>query len=110
MPKRESSGTAPTVITSLEILLPQNLHLVQLPACSPEFNPIERLWDVAKDPICNRIFKTLDAIEENRLKPFARTGENQPVRGVWLAMADCALRQPLRSQTLYPIVFEDGII
>lgn len=53
--------------------LPPNLHLVQLPAYSPELNPIERLWDVAKDQICNRVFDTLDAIEEKlseALRPY----------------------------------------
>jgi hypothetical protein len=53
--------------------LPKNLHLVQLPAYSPELNPIERLWDVAKDQICNRVFDTLDAIEEKlteALRPY----------------------------------------
>jgi hypothetical protein len=53
--------------------LPDNLHLVPLPAYSPELNPIERLWDVAKDPICNRVFDALDAIEEKlteALRPY----------------------------------------
>lgn len=53
--------------------LPNNLHLVPLPAYSPELNPIEKLWDVAKDQICNRVFETLDAIEEKlteALRPY----------------------------------------
>lgn len=44
--------------------LPDQIHLVQLPAYSPELNPIERLWDVVKDKICNRVFDSLDVIEE----------------------------------------------
>jgi len=44
--------------------LPANVRLVQLPAYSPELNPIEKLWDIAKDAICNRIFATLDQLEE----------------------------------------------
>ena len=44
--------------------LPKNLHLLPLPPYSPELNPIERLWDIAKDQICNRVFETLDAMEE----------------------------------------------
>ena len=44
--------------------LPANVRLVQLPAYSPELNPIEKLWDIVKDAICNRIFATLDQLEE----------------------------------------------
>jgi hypothetical protein len=58
--------------------LPDNLHLVPLPAYSPELNPIERLWDVAKDQICNRVFDTLDAIEE-KLSEALRPYWEQPV-------------------------------
>ena len=43
--------------------LPKRIYLVQLPAYSPELNPIERLWDVVKDQICNTIYKTPDDIE-----------------------------------------------
>ena len=44
--------------------LPANVRLVQLPAYSPELNPIEKLWDIVTDAICNRIFATLDQLEE----------------------------------------------
>lgn len=44
--------------------LPDRIHLIQLPAYSPELNPIEKLWDVVKDRICNRVFDCLDGIEE----------------------------------------------
>ena len=44
--------------------LPANIRLVQLPAYSPELNPVEKLWDIVKDAICNRIFATLDQLEE----------------------------------------------
>jgi len=53
--------------------LPKGVHLVQLPAYSPELSPIERLWDIMKDQICNRAFETLDGIEEKiseALKPY----------------------------------------
>lgn len=56
-----------------DLRVPKNIHLIQLPAYSPELNPIERLWDVMKDKICNRVFETLDAIEEKiseALKPY----------------------------------------
>jgi transposase len=53
--------------------VPKNIHLLQLPAYSPELNPIEHLWDVMKNQICNRIFETLDAIEDKiseALRPY----------------------------------------
>jgi transposase len=53
--------------------LPERIHLVQLPAYSPELNPIERLWDVVKDQICNTVYKTLDEIETaitEALRPY----------------------------------------
>ena len=56
-----------------DLELPERIHLVQLPAYSPELNPIERLWDVVKDQICNTIYKTLDEIEiaiTEALRPY----------------------------------------
>ena len=56
-----------------DLRVPQNIHLIQLPAYRPELNPIERLRDVMKDQICNRVFETLDSIEEKiseTLKPY----------------------------------------
>ena len=53
--------------------LPERIHLVPLPPYSPELNPIESLWDVVKDQICNRVYATLDAIEEHiteALRPY----------------------------------------
>ena len=40
--------------------LPAHIHVMQLPPYSPELNPIEKLWDVLKDALCNHIFPTLD--------------------------------------------------
>ena len=53
--------------------LPKRIHLVPLPPYSPELNPIERLWDLVKDKIANRVFETLEEIEERlseALRPF----------------------------------------
>lgn len=44
--------------------MPANVRLLQLPAYSPELNPIEKLWDILKDAICNRLFATVSEIEE----------------------------------------------
>lgn len=53
--------------------LPDRVHVIQLPAYSPELNPIEKLWDVIKDGICNRLFHTMDELWEavcEELKAF----------------------------------------
>ena len=43
--------------------LPANVRLLKLPAYSPELNPIEKLWDIVKDVICNRLFATIADLE-----------------------------------------------
>lgn len=53
--------------------LPAHLHLLPLPPYSPELNPAEKVWDVIKDSIANRVFGTLDSIERSltaALRPF----------------------------------------
>lgn len=43
--------------------VPDRVHLVQLPAYSPELNPVEKFFDQLKDEIGNRLFQTLEEIE-----------------------------------------------
>lgn len=43
--------------------IPERVHLLQLPAYSPELNPVEKLFDQLKDEIGNRLFDSLDDIE-----------------------------------------------
>jgi transposase len=40
--------------------LPQNVRLITLPPYSPELNPVEKLWNLMKDTLCNRCFESLD--------------------------------------------------
>lgn len=47
----------------LEASLPENIRFITLPAYSPELNPIEKLWDIVKDAICNRAFASLRELE-----------------------------------------------
>ena len=42
--------------------LPANVRVIRLPPYSPELNPVERLWDVGKDRICNQGWQDLDEL------------------------------------------------
>lgn len=47
--------------------LPQNLRLLPLPPYSPELNPVEKLGDLVKDRICNRLYPNLRRLEDHIL-------------------------------------------
>jgi transposase len=56
-----------------EASVPANVRLLPLPAYSPELNPVERLGDLVKDVICNRLFPTMADLEAEvlaALQPF----------------------------------------
>jgi len=44
--------------------LPENIHVLTLPAYSPELNPIEKLWDIIKDRICTHHWESLIELED----------------------------------------------
>lgn len=44
--------------------LPSNIHILTLPAYSPELNPIEKLWDIIKDKICTHHWENLVELED----------------------------------------------
>ena len=44
--------------------LPANLKVLTLPPYSPELNPVEKLWDIVKDRICNVCWDTLQDLED----------------------------------------------
>ena len=53
--------------------MPRKVRIITLPACSPELNSVEKLWDIVKDGICNRDWADLDELEEKiteRIKPY----------------------------------------
>jgi len=53
--------------------LPEKIRIITLPAYSPELNPVEKLWDIVKDGICNRDWADLNQLEEKiteRIKPY----------------------------------------
>lgn len=45
------------------LALPDGIDLVLLPAKSPELQPAERLWPLVDEPVANRAFPSLDALE-----------------------------------------------
>ena len=47
--------------------VPQNLRLLPLPPYSPELNPVEKLGDLVKDRVCNRIYPNLRRLEDHIL-------------------------------------------
>jgi transposase len=46
-----------------ELVPPAGIDLVFLPAYSPELQPAEHLWPLVDEPIANRAFADLDALE-----------------------------------------------
>jgi transposase len=48
---------------SPRLALPEGIDLVVLPAYSPELQPAERLWPLVDEPVANRAFADLDALE-----------------------------------------------
>lgn len=49
--------------TSPALALPEGIDVVLLPAASPELQPAERLWALVDEPVANRAFPDLDALE-----------------------------------------------
>ncbi len=58
--------------------LPENIHLLPLPAYSPELNPVEIIGDLIKDRIANTVWNTLEALEHalgQELRPIYESAE-----------------------------------
>ena len=49
---------------SSHLKLPEGLHLIFLPSHSPELQPAERLWPLSNEPLANRLFPSLDELEQ----------------------------------------------
>jgi hypothetical protein len=54
--------------TSGEVEVPQGIHLIQLPAYSPELQPAEKLWPLSNEGIANRHFNNLDELEDAQVE------------------------------------------
>ena len=50
--------------TSVHLLVPDHVHLLFLPAYSPELQPAEHLWPLTNDALANAHFSDLDALDE----------------------------------------------
>ena len=53
--------------------IPANVRLLPLPPYSPELNPVERIGDLIKDATSNRVFASLEQLEEaieHELRPL----------------------------------------
>jgi transposase len=50
-----------------DVRVPKNVRLLPLPPYSPELNPVEKLGDLVKDRICNRIYPSLRRLEDHIL-------------------------------------------
>ena len=62
-----------------DLVLPEGVHLAFLPSASPELQPAERLWTLIDEPVVNRAFADLDALEAV-LVARCRTLEADPQR------------------------------
>jgi hypothetical protein len=51
--------------TAHGLLVPQNVVLIQLPAYTPELNPIERLWEDLRYRLGSELPSSLDALRAN---------------------------------------------
>jgi hypothetical protein len=65
--------------TAHDLVLPDGVHLVFLPSASPELQPAERLWPLVDEPVANRAFPDLAALEAV-LVARCRTLEADPQR------------------------------
>ena len=66
--------------------VPEGIHLISLPPYSPELNPIEKLWDIVQDGLCNTVFPTLEELEKKlteRLQDYWKTPQK-----VWRLLGD----------------------
>ena len=50
--------------TSEKLEVPEGIHLLWMPAKSPELQPAERLWPLADEPLANKAFSSLEELEE----------------------------------------------
>ena len=50
--------------TTRKLKIPMGIHLIFLPAYSPELQPAERLWPLVDEAIENRAFDSIEQLED----------------------------------------------
>ena len=56
-----------------DLLVPENITLLPLPAYSPELNPQEHIWDeIREKEFPNRVFDSLEGVKKQLRSGFAR--------------------------------------
>lgn len=61
------------------IKIPEGVHLLPLPAYSPELQPAERLWPLVRETLANKDIDTLDDLEDMLVKRCRYLIENVDV-------------------------------
>ncbi len=60
------------------LVVPANIHLVELPPYSPELNPVEHLWEEMREKeFWNRTFKSMSAVERAMVRSLRRIEEDR---------------------------------
>ena len=49
---------------SEKLQVPEGIHLLPLPAYSPELQPAERLWPLVNEPLANKAFDSIEVVED----------------------------------------------
>lgn len=73
--------------SSPQVQVPEHVHLLFLPAHSPELQPCEHLWQFSDAPLVNRHFRDIEELEDAQMERCAVL-QQQPER--------------MRSATLFP--------
>ena len=47
-----------------QLQVPEGIHLLPLPAYSPELQPAERLWPLVNEPLANKAFNSIEVVED----------------------------------------------
>ena len=49
--------------------VPENMHMIFPPACSPQLNPVEHLWEsIRENRFRNEVFESMDGVENQLVK------------------------------------------
>jgi transposase len=65
--------------TSVRLRVPDHVHLLFLPAYSPELQPAEHLWPLTNTVLANRHFASIDELEEAQAARCVELGNQRPL-------------------------------